>query len=133
MSEKERYMSELDKIYHDALSIDDQMTRAEFLGSWIFDFTTYDGYYDVLFARNMLDVLNAIRDKKTFQYILDKDNYKNYLLMCNTKFLSDKLEWGTSIRGAWFLDEECNICDIPVFSMESFVDAINEFVKTEEE
>jgi hypothetical protein len=77
----------------------------EYLGQSIFDFTTYDGEMSVLFARKAVEVCDAINNSKTFDYIKDAENYRWYLLMCNTSFFADKLEWGTSIRGAWWNQE----------------------------
>lgn len=79
-------------------------SKMGYLGSVIFDFTTYDGEMDVLFAEKMIPVLKAIDERTTFEYIKDKCQYENYLLMVNMPFLIDKLEWGGSIRGAWFDD-----------------------------
>ena len=77
-------------------------SRLEYLGDHIFDFTTYDGEMTVLFARKAVEVCEAINSRLTFDYIKDADNYRWYLLMCNMHFFEDKLEWGTSIRGAWW-------------------------------
>ena len=38
--------------------------------------------------------------RTTFEYI--ESNHFNYLLMVNMPFFKDKLEWGGSIRGAWW-------------------------------
>jgi len=48
----------------------------------------------------ILDTLIKIKNRTTFEYIKNKENYKNFILSCN--FIQDWLEWGTSIRGAWF-------------------------------
>jgi hypothetical protein len=48
----------------------------------------------------ILDTLIQIKNGTTFEYIKNKNNYKNYILSCN--FILDWLDWGTSIRGAWF-------------------------------
>lgn len=74
----------------------------EYLGDSIFNFTTYDGEISALFARKAVEVANAITAGTTFDYIKDAENYRWYLLMCNTGFFSGKLEWGGSIRGAWW-------------------------------
>jgi hypothetical protein len=75
-------------------------TKMEYAGSYVFDFTTYDSEMDILFAKNMIDVLKCILNEETFEY--QKEQYINYLTMVNMPFLTDKLEWGGSIRGAWF-------------------------------
>ena len=77
--------------------------RLEYLGDHIFDFTTYDGEMSALFARKAVEVCSAINDGTTFDYIRgDAENYLWYLLMCNMPFFEERLEWGTSIRGAWW-------------------------------
>lgn len=76
--------------------------KLEFLSEHIFDFTTYDSEMASLLGGKALEVCTVINDKKTFDYIKDKDNYRWYLLMCNMPFFEGKLEWGTSIRGAWW-------------------------------
>ncbi len=77
-------------------------SRLEYLGDHIFDFTTYDGEMSALFARKAVEVCDAINARTTFDYIKDPENYRWYLLMCNMPFFASKLEWGTSVRGAWW-------------------------------
>lgn len=77
-------------------------SRLEFLSEYIFNFTTYDPDISEMFAKKAVEVCKAINRKTTFKYIKDGDNYKWYLLMCNMPFFSERLEWGTSIRGAWW-------------------------------
>lgn len=100
-----KYIDLLEKEYNennetDCLKSDDKL---EFLSRFIFDFTTYDSGKDRELASRMIDVIDAISKKQTFEYHRqNEENYLNYILMCNMPFLKDKLEWGTSIRGAWF-------------------------------
>lgn len=77
-------------------------TRLAFLSQYVFSFTTYDDEKDDLFGRKAVEVCAAINDRKTFEYIKDADNYTWFLLMCNMPFFAERLEWGTSIRGAWW-------------------------------
>lgn len=78
-------------------------TRLEYLSEHIFDFTTYESEMAEMFAAKALEVCAAISDERTFEYIgASSDNRMWYLLMCNMPFFADKLEWGTSIRGAWW-------------------------------
>ncbi len=74
----------------------------EYLGEQIFGFTTYDGQMSATFARKAVEVADAITAGTTFDYIKDEENYRWYLLLCNTQFFAEKLEWGGSIRGAWW-------------------------------
>lgn len=76
--------------------------RLEYLSEYIFDFTTDDGEMAELFARKALEVCEAISDRATFEYIKDAENYRWFLLLCNTPFFADRLNWSTSIRGAWW-------------------------------
>ena len=79
--------------------------KMAFIGSYIFNFTTYDGSMDELFATKMIEVIDCIVNNKTFDYHKsgeNKLNYINYLTMVNMPFLKEMIEWGGSIRGAWF-------------------------------
>ena len=79
------------------------LSRLGYLSVHVFDFTTYDSEIDELFAEKALEVCLAITSGKTFEYQKESDdNYRWYLIMCNMPFFVDKLEWGTSIRGAWW-------------------------------
>ncbi|HMK58065.1 MAG TPA: hypothetical protein VK462_03340 [Nitrososphaeraceae archaeon] len=90
-------------------SIDENRSKISFIASMVFDIYTYDDYVDALFANKMIDVIKAIISKRTFDYHRhgeNEENYLNYLTMVNFPFLKGKLEWGTSIRGAWLMDYE---------------------------
>lgn len=77
-------------------------SRLSFVGDHIFDFTTYDDVMSAMFAAEAIKVALAISADETHEYIKDPSNYSWYLLMCNMPFFSEKIEWGTSIRGAWW-------------------------------
>ena len=77
-------------------------SRYEYLAVHLFGFTTYDPAKDELFGRKAVEVCRAISSRKTHDYTADEDNYLWYLMLCNTVFFSDKLDWGTAIRGAWW-------------------------------
>ena len=74
-------------------------SRLDFIGETIFNFTMYDGVASERFALKMIEVIECIINRTTFEY--QKENYDNYLTMVNMPFLVDKLDWGGSIRGAW--------------------------------
>lgn len=78
------------------------ISKEEFLSSEVFQLTTYDSEMDHLLVEKIMDVVMAIHEKKTFDYIEDEDNYKWYIICVNLPWFKDKLEWGTSIRGAWW-------------------------------
>jgi len=81
---------------------DTELSRMGYLSYAIFDFTTYDSGMDELFATKAAEVCAAINDGRTFDYIKDAEDYKWYLLMCNMPFFVGRLNWGGSIRGAWW-------------------------------
>lgn len=139
--------------YHELLEHSYQVTnehqiqsRLAYLGEYIFDFTTYDDSMSELFAAKALEVSDAISTATTFEYIkLSEENYRWYLLMCNMPFFAPKLEWGTSVRGAWWnyavkftsfglWDEDRQMLDELTFSQKEwvrFMSAILEFAKKE--
>ena len=103
-------------------------SKLEYIGNTIFDFTTYDGEADAVFAKKMLPVVKAIVERTTFEYQdSGEEQYLNYLTMVNMPFLADKLEWGTSIRGAWF--DEFRKYEIDCGRIVINQREINEFVK----
>jgi hypothetical protein len=79
-------------------------TKKAFVSVFIFNFTTYDNEMDEIFCIKMIEVLDCILNENNFDYQDNRENYINYLLMVNMPFLFHKLEWSTSIRGAWFND-----------------------------
>lgn len=98
-----KFLKILDENYKEQSEMGIELdSKMEYLGSVIFDFTTYDGEINILFAERMVPVLKCILDRTTFEYQKNKEQYINYLTMVNMPFLTDKLDWGGSIRGAWF-------------------------------
>lgn len=87
-------------------------SRLEFLGEQIFDFTTYDGTMSVMFAEKAIEVCHALNNQQTFDYIKDPEQYKWFLLMCNMPFFASKLNWGGSIRGAWWNANKLESCGL---------------------
>jgi hypothetical protein len=79
-----------------------KVSRLDYLSENIFNFTTYDSDIGSLFAKKAIEVCNAINNQQTFEYQKDPENYKWYILMVNMPFFTDKLEWASSIRGAWW-------------------------------
>ncbi len=81
---------------------DGEMSRLAYLCDYIFNLTTYDAGLSELLARRALEVCVAITNRTTFDYIKDPDLYIWYVMMCNMPFFEKRLNWGTSIRGAWW-------------------------------
>ena len=121
------YLKLLEHSFEMEQGLEPEIGRLEYLSIHIFDFTTYDGEMDALFAKKALEVCIAISDRKTFEYQKDKEDYKWYLLMVNMPFFSKKLEWGTSIRGAWWNlhgDKEFEISSCGFWEGDSQLDSL---------
>lgn len=102
-----KYIEKLNELYKEEIveGCVPPTCKMEYIGGCVFDFTTYDGGLDIVLGNRMMEVIECIINRKTFDYQnLGQDKYENYIAMCNMPFLNGKLEWGTSIRGAW-LDE----------------------------
>ena len=80
----------------------DDFGRLEYLSDYIFDFITYDGEMSEMLARHALEVCVAINNENSFEYIRDPERYRRYVVMANMPFFARRLNWGTSIRGAWW-------------------------------
>ena len=77
-------------------------SKIRWAANYIFDLTTYDSELDELFVKAIVDVCHAIHERKTFEYIRDPSKYKRFILVCQMLDKFHWIEWGTSIRGAWF-------------------------------
>ncbi len=111
---KELYLELLKISYQKALEHqfdrEHPKTKLAYLADEIFDFTTYDDSMSELFAAKAIEVCVAISDQRTFEYIATEEGNLWYLLMVNMPFFVDKIEWGTSIRGAWWdIPEDLNL------------------------
>jgi len=93
-----------------------EWSRLEYLSDFIFDFTTYDSEMAELFARKSLEVCAAISAGKTFDYIKDPNQYRWFLVMCNMPFFAGRIEWGTSIRGAWWAHNGTTLSSVGLWS-----------------
>ena len=120
-------------------------SKKAFVGLNVFDMCTYDEEMSEHFCDCFMGTVNAITDGKTFEHIENKDNYISYLWCINHPSIKNKIDWGTSIRGAWwahgkFVVSSCGIvCDgeqITKLSMNrdgwiAFIAALNEFLSHE--
>ena len=122
------------------------LNRLEFLAEEVFNFTTYENEISSMMAEKALEVCIAISESKTYEYIESKEGNLWYLIMVNMPFFDGRLEWGSSIRGAWwnlmgsdiFIIESCGLFlnDEQITKVEfnktqwvEFIKAMNEFVK----
>jgi hypothetical protein len=120
MQQKIDYKTNLEQSYQFQKQTENpDLTRLGFLAGAVFDLTTYDAEMDDFFGRKAVEVCFAITHKKTFEYIKDPENYKWYLIMCNLPFFAERLEWGSSIRSAWWATNKSNTVEL---SGHGFVD-----------
>lgn len=72
------------------------------VASRVFDLCTYDKDLDESFVKNIIEVCKVILEERNFEYIIDSTNYTKYILVCQLLRNFNWIEWGSSIRGAWF-------------------------------
>jgi hypothetical protein len=81
-------------------------TTREYRLMWLSDelceMATYDSDLDVLFGKEIFEVIKVILDRTWVEYIKDEANYIKFIRCAN--LLGNNIEWGTSIRGCWFND-----------------------------
>lgn len=130
--EIEYYVEKLGESYAERMHDESKMV---FLGEDVFGFTTYENELTESLTGLMLEVIDCILNKTTFDYHgQSREHYVNYILMCNMPFLVGKLEWGTSIRGAWFdyyKKEGYDLLgeNVPAADLENFIRAIFVWLK----
>lgn len=102
----ENIKEQLEEIYkhHKKTYNNSKMSKLEFVAHETFGLATYDVELDELFAKKIIEVIKVIIERKNFEYIEDKQNYINYILVCQLLDKAGWIEWGTSIRGAWLVD-----------------------------
>ena len=106
--------------------IGDESSRLEYLSGSIFGFTTYDEAADGLFVCKAIEVCEAITNKAVYHYITTENNHIWYLLMCNMPFFIERIDWGVSIRGAWWdSDIELKSCGLWVDGVQSLITKFN--------
>lgn len=84
-----------------------EVTKYEWLSENIFDLTTYDNSLNERFGKKIFDVCKTILDGATFEYIQKSEqHYVDYILVCQLLEKFRWIEWGSSIRGAWFEEQD---------------------------
>lgn len=79
-----------------------EYSKYEWAADEIFQLCTYDSGLDEIFVRDILEVCKVILDWTNFEYISNRQNYLKYILVCQLLNEFRWIDWGTSIRGAWF-------------------------------
>lgn len=103
LSTKEQWAEWLEKMH---VKMDDMdsggRTRYETAAS-VLDITTYDSDMDKIMVDMMMPTLLAIGDKTTFELVEGSpEQYKDFIITVNLPICERRLNWGTSIRGAWW-------------------------------
>lgn len=96
------YEQLLNHSFEQELRDDPEMSRMEFVAERIFDFTLYDSEMCDLFGKKAIEVCEVINARTTFGYIENAEDYVWYLQIVNMPFFAERLDWGTSIRGAFW-------------------------------
>jgi len=78
------------------------LSRYAWLAENVFDVTTYDNAVSDWFGRVILRVALAVTRRTTLDEMKDPMRGREYLIAVNLPFFADRLEWGGSIRGAWW-------------------------------
>lgn len=98
------------KLYEDYCSWCDVESKYEWCASDIFNLCTYDDELDELFVKKILEVCQVILNGDNLKYIENKEQYIQYIAVCQLLRQMNWIEWGTSIRGTWI--EEYNKVNI---------------------
>ena len=106
--------------YNDYCELVDGASKYEWVGHNVFNLTTYDGELDELFGKKIIEVIQAILDRRTFEYIgVNDENYIAYIIVCQLLNDFKWIDWGTSIRGAWIENWQPNCKMRPILEERS--------------
>lgn len=100
---KQEWIAALDKHFLEYNEIMcSEQSKLEFISDTIFMFVTYDSEISEEFALMAIRVCKAINEGTIPDLINDEPTYKFYLIIINTAFFYNKIDWGTSVRGAFW-------------------------------
>lgn len=81
----------------------DDMTKFQFLCNEVFNLFPYDSDIEDSWGRDLFRVLNHInRGIGSDYWSASDENYNKYLIICQLLDMKHWINWGTSIRSAWF-------------------------------
>lgn len=87
-------------IFTEGEEISDEEVKASYI-MLSFNITTYDTDIDLELFDILIEIMEAILQRKTLEYInISKQNYRNFILFVN--IIKDYIDWGTSIRTCFF-------------------------------
>ena len=92
----------IETAYTECAGYIDGLTKYGFICE-LFDLVTYDDDVNERWGRAIIEVMRAIDKQETFEYIKGGgDQYEKYLIVANLLERHQLIDWGGSIRGAWF-------------------------------
>lgn len=80
--------------------------RLEFVVDQLFNMITYDSEVSCIFGRQLIEVMRVIYNRTSYDYIKDDNKYLIFILVANVLNDCGMIEWGTSIRGCWFIQKD---------------------------
>lgn len=140
------YLELLTHSYEVERTLDDHpsFSRMAYLGDHIFGFVTYEDEIAAFLSKKAVEVCEAISNRTTFDYIKDPEDRRWFIVMCNMPFFAERIDWGTSIRGAWWdfqialsscglweSDQQILTLEFNLDEWNQFIAAIVEFARTE--
>jgi hypothetical protein len=87
-------------MWKDFLEFD--ITKYSYIASIIFNITSYDSELDEFYVKKLLEFFEIIESNEILSDSLE--DYKIYVLLANLPTIASILNWGTSIRSAFFTD-----------------------------
>lgn len=104
---REEWLEILNKAYKEDSEYETHPdSKKEWLVSTIFQCGSYSSEVDEKICDIFVSVCFAITKKETFEYVEDFERYVNYTMVANSSFMFNMLDWGTSLRGAWWTHDE---------------------------
>lgn len=87
------------------LGHEDSISKENFLSESFADLITDDDDLDTRIGSTIREVVIAIADRHTFDYIKQSDkDYVKFILVANILYRKSLIDYGTSIRGCWFVN-----------------------------
>ena len=98
------YLKMLETSYKIEQEEDQYLSRGTYICENILGVFTYEYKLSEEFGKKFVEICSLISRREVFEYIEREDNERWYLIMVNFPFFSNRIEWGTSIRAAWWAD-----------------------------
>lgn len=84
-------------------NVDETGSRYEWAARYIFGLVTYDSELDELFVKYIIATCKCLIERRTYELCADQTRYIWYIACLQLLNNKGWIEWGTSIRGSWFL------------------------------